>query len=227
MDTPEGSLIGNGGSRPMRSVEAAAVAGVLYSVLTIAALVALSRFPSLALSDEAITAWFDDTEHQATLILGLNLAALSSVAFLWFVAVIRRRLGDREDRFFATVFRGSAIVYVTLWLTGAAATAAPAVAMTTQDDGAMGRETATLASGFAAAILLVVVPRIQAVFVFSTSTLFLRTGALPKWVSYIGYLTGAVLFVFPLVFEPLGIALPVWVFVVSVVILVIRRNVAS
>jgi hypothetical protein len=29
---------------------------------------------------------------------------VSAVAFLWFVAVIRRRVGDREDRFFVTVF---------------------------------------------------------------------------------------------------------------------------
>jgi hypothetical protein len=225
METPEGAGIGSG--TRLRSVEATAVAGVLYSVFTIAAIVALSRFPSLALSDEALTAWFDDTEHQATLILGLNLAALSSVSFLWFVAVVRRRLGDREDRFFATVFRGSAIVYVSIWLTGAAVVAAPAVAMTIHDDGAISKEVATLDAGLGAALLLMVAPRIQSVFLFSTSTLILRTGTLPKWVSYLGYLLGTILFVFPLVYEPLGIALPVWVFIVSVAILVNRLQVSS
>lgn len=225
METPEGAGIGSG--TRLRSVEASAVAGVLYSVFTIAAIVALSRFPSLALSDEALTAWFDDTEHQATLILGLNLAALSSVSFLWFVAVVRRRLGDREDRFFATVFRGSAIVYVSIWLTGAAVVAAPAVAMTIHDDGAISKEVATLDAGLGAALLLMVAPRIQSVFLFSTSTLILRTGTLPKWVSYLGYLLGTILFVFPLVYEPLGIALPVWVFIVSVAILVNRLQVSS
>jgi hypothetical protein len=65
------------------------------------------------------------------------------------------------------------------------------------------------------------------VFLFSTPTLILRTGALPKWVSYLGYLTGTILFVFPLVYEPLGIALPVWVFIVSVAILVNRLQVSS
>jgi hypothetical protein len=225
METPEGAGIGSG--TRLRSVEAAAVAGVLYSVFTIAAIVALSKFPSLALSDEALTAWFDDTEHQATLILGLNLAALSSVSFLWFVAVVRRRLGDREDRFFATVFRGSAIVYVSIWLTGAAVVAAPAVAMTIHDDGAISKEVATLDAGLGAALLLMVAPRIQSVFLFSTSTLILRTGTLPKWVSYLGYLLGTILFVFPLVYEPLGIALPVWVFIVSVAILVNRLQVSS
>ena len=67
------------------------------------------------------------------LIGALTLASFSGIAFLWFVAVIRRRLGDHEDKFFSTVFFGSGIAYVVVWLAGAAAFAAPAVAMTTLD----------------------------------------------------------------------------------------------
>ena len=110
--------------RRLRSVESAAIAGVLYAVLATIALAVLDGFPDLSLSDDALTAWFDEADHQASLIIGLNLAAVSSIAFLWFVAVIRRRLGEREGRFFSTVFFGSAVVYVSIWLVGAAALSA-------------------------------------------------------------------------------------------------------
>ncbi|MEA2001596.1 MAG: hypothetical protein U9N84_06890 [Actinomycetota bacterium] len=206
----------------LRSVESAAIAGVIYAVLAVAALVILTRFPALTLSNADLTAWFDSIEHQAALILGLNLAAVSAIAFLWFVAVIRRRIGDREDRLFATVFLGSAIAYVAIWLVGAAVLAAPAVAMTISDTGTVNRETATLASGLAAALILVVAPRIQAVFILTTSTVILRTRVLPKWLAYYGYLTALIVFTVPLVSQPTGFGLPAYVLVVSITILVIK-----
>lgn len=211
--------------RRLRSVESAAIAGVLYAVLATIALAVLSGFPDLALSDDALTAWFDEADHQASLILGLNLAAASSIAFLWFVAVIRRRLGEREGRFFATVFFGSALVYVSIWLVAAAALSAPAVALTIEEAGSVDQDTVTLAHGFAAALILVAAPRIQAVFVFTTSTLILRTGVMPRWIAVFGYLMGLALFTVPLVTDPIGVGLPVYVLVVSVALLVTRRRV--
>ena len=208
----------------IRSIESAAIAGVVYAVLAIVAMAVLSRFPDLELSDEQVTAWFNEADHQAALILGLNLAAVSSVAFLWFVAVIRRRIGDREDRFFSTVFFGSAILYVAIWLVGVALLAAPVVALTIREAGSVSQDTATLALGSAAALILVAGPRVQAVFVFSTSTLILRTGALPKWLAFLGYLTGAGMFAMPIVHETLGIGLPAWVLIVSITILVSRST---
>ena len=38
----------------------------------------------------------------------------AGVFFLWFVGVIRDRFGDREDRFFATVFLGSSILFLAM-----------------------------------------------------------------------------------------------------------------
>ncbi len=48
--------------------------------------------------------------------VGLNMTPLGVVAFLWFMAVVRRRLGDHEDRFFATVFLGPMDFLFPLWL---------------------------------------------------------------------------------------------------------------
>jgi hypothetical protein len=76
----------------------------------------------------------------------------------------------------------------------------------------------------AAGILLVTAPRIQAVFIASTSTMFLRTGVMPNWLAYIGYAIALSMFVVPVVTTPLGLGLPLFVMIASVTILVIRAN---
>ncbi len=54
-----------------------------------------------------------------------RLRALSVVGFVWFMAVIRRRLGEREDQFFATGFLGSGIAFGLLTITAAVCASAP------------------------------------------------------------------------------------------------------
>jgi hypothetical protein len=209
-------------ARRARSVEAAAIAGVVYAVFTVLALIRLSRYPSLDLGDEELAAWFDDDAHQAWLIGALSLASIGSIAFLWFVAVIRRRLGDLEDKFFSTVFLGSGIVYVAVWLVGAGALAAPAAAMVQLDAAAVSPASASLAGGIGSSLILVVAPRLQAVFIFSTSTVIMQSQVLPSWLAILGYVSGLMLFVFPLVTQPAGLVFPAWVFIVSVVMMVKR-----
>jgi hypothetical protein len=201
-------------------MEAAAVAGMVYSVLAVAGLGFLSRVPDLGMSDEELTRWFEDSGHQAEAIVGLNLVSISAIAFLWFVAVIRRRLGDREDRFFGTVFFGSSIAFVGVWVVAAAVVAAPAIVSTVFDDASISADSESLAVGIGAALMLVVAPRLQAVFVITVSNVILRSGFLPRWLGHVGFATGLLMMVVPFVAEPIGLAFPAWVFLVSIVILV-------
>jgi hypothetical protein len=131
-------------------------------------------------------------------------------------------MGEREDRFFATVFLGSAILYIVTYIAGAVAVAAPAVAASIFDGAAVDQETATLTIGTANAMLLIIGPRLQAVFMLTTSTLILRTRVMPNWLAYFGYAAGVFLFLFPIVAQPLGIAFPLWVLVVSITIALTR-----
>lgn len=206
----------------LRSIESAAIAGVVYAVLTLVALVIFRRFPDPSLPNTDIAAWYNDPANHASLIIALNLVSMASVAFLWFVAVIRRRMGEREDRFFATVFLGSAILYLVTLIAGAVAMAAPAVGSSVMDSGLVDRATATLTVGTANAMLLIIGPRLQAVFMLTTSTLILRTRVMPNWLAYLGYATGILLFLFPIVAQPLGIVFPLWVLVVSITIALTR-----
>ena len=81
---------------------------------------------------------------------------------------------------------------------------------------------ASLAAGIGSGLLLVVAPRLQAVFVFTTSTVVMRSRILPRWLAVFGYVIGFGMFFTPIVSRPVGVAFPVWVLVASVVIIVRR-----
>ena len=77
-------------------VETAAAAGIAYSVLAVTTLLIMHQVPDAATESEW-SAWIDDVGHRRMLVLGLSLGSVAAVAFLWFVAVVRRRVGDREN----------------------------------------------------------------------------------------------------------------------------------
>lgn len=201
-----------------RPVESAAAAGIVFSFTSVASLVLLRATPYR--SDAEVTAWRIDDANRTRLAIGLSLASVAAVALLWFVAVVRRRVGDREDRFFATAFLGSAIVYACLWAVGTTLFAASALVA----GGELDLESGRLADAVATGLLFVVGPRIQAVFVASSATIFLRTSVLPNWLGYLGYVAAVILFTVPIIASPLGLAMPVYVLVVSVTILVVRSR---
>src|ERR1700756_4099381 len=103
---------------PLRTPRAAAVAGIIFSVLLITALILLriSAPPSPGVAG----IWLTDSAHRTAVAVGLNLVPFAGIAFLWFIGVIRDRIGDREDRFFATVFLGSGLLFVAMLFVAAA-----------------------------------------------------------------------------------------------------------
>ena len=50
--------------------------------------------------------------------MGLYLVPFAGIAFLWFIGVVRDRIGEREDKFFATVFFGSGLLFVAMLFAG-------------------------------------------------------------------------------------------------------------
>src|SRR5207244_6006962 len=81
---------------------AAAIAGILFALLLTAALV-LVRVGAPPDSGDT-GAWLTDPSSRRLVALALNLVPFAGIAFLWFIGVVRDRIGQREDRFFATVF---------------------------------------------------------------------------------------------------------------------------
>lgn len=212
-------------ARWYRSIEAAAAAGLVFAVLSFGALLLLTSPPDPSVPDSELTAWYADSANRKSLTIGLSLSIMAALSFLWFVAVIRRRVGDREDRFFATVFLGSGILLTGVMLVGAAALASAAITVDLADGRVPDASVLAALNGFGTTLLLVVLLRVQAVFVASTSTLALRTSAFSRWLSFLGYGIALAIFVMPSVSEPIGLAFPVWVGVLSTALLVRRADI--
>src|SRR6516162_2956681 len=100
----------------LRTPRAAAVAGVVFSVLLLAVFW-LMRL-SVPADPHESGAWLRG--GVAYVVLALNLVPFAGVAFLWFVGVLRDRLGGREDRFFATVFFGGGLLLLAMLFSAAA-----------------------------------------------------------------------------------------------------------
>lgn len=206
--------------RWFRSIQGAAFAGLAYAVLSFASLVLLTRQPEPGATDAELARWYADSTNTGSVLVGLNLAIFAGIAFLWFVAVIRRRIGEREDRFFATVFFGSGILYVALLLVGSTALSALSVVTSGFDAPVPDPHDQMLALGLGATLMLTVVPRVQAIFIVTTSTLILRTGVFRRAIALLGYAVALTLLFIPILFEPIGLAFPIWVSVVSASLLI-------
>ena len=134
-----------------------------------------------------------DSGNRFTVFLGLNLAPFGVVAFLWFMAVIRRRLGEREDQFFATVFFGSGIAFGLLAITAAVCAAAPTFVVQFSGEESLDGSTVALAHGLWFGLWGVSASRLAGVFMSVTSTIGMRFEALPKWLARLGFVLGALL----------------------------------
>ena len=179
----------------------AAVAGVAYALAAGAVLLIIDSIPK-GMSETQWIEWVSDSANTTPVYWSATLASIAGVAFLWFIAVIRRRLGKREDKFFASVFWGSALVYLGLWLVAVSLVAAPAV-LDSLTGATMTWGGYLVVEGTAGTLLVYVGPRIQAVFVASSSVMFLRTGVVPKWLGLVGVVLAMGMFLLPVLWTPM------------------------
>ena len=78
-----------------------------------------------------------------TVALALNLMPFAGIAFLWFIGVLRDRLGEQEDRFFATVFLGSGLLFLAMLFFSAAMVGGLIIAYTADPSRLLGSATFT------------------------------------------------------------------------------------
>src|SRR5437867_6413963 len=122
----------------LRTPRAAAVAGIAFSALLISSLVLLRT--SVPAKSAVPGTWLTDSGKRTAVAIGLNLVPFAGIAFLWFIGVIRDRIGTHEDRFFATVFLGSGLLFVGM-LFVAAAVAGGLIAASSRPAGLPGADT--------------------------------------------------------------------------------------
>lgn len=194
---------------------AAAVAGIVFSLLLIASL-ALIRL-SVPADPQAEGTWLADSWRSVN--LALNLLPFAGIAFLWFIGVVRDRIGEYEDRFFATVFFGSGLLFLAMLF----ASAAVAGGILSSYGAAPGQliESGIYSFGRAMTyeIMNVYAMKMAGVFMISTCTLSLRTGIIPRWMAFLGLLLALFLLLSLGFFYWAPLVFPLWVLLISIYLL--------
>jgi hypothetical protein len=201
--------------RRLTTPRAAAIAGILFGLLFSASLVLLRR---------CLTRRVQYRHHlghlQARQIRwALGMMPFAGIAYLWFIGVVRDRLGELEDRFFSSVFYGSsllflAMVFVSMALAGGILVTYPMVTGETPDYSAI---------IFGRAVMLqisnVYALRMAGVMMISLATIWIRTGLMPRWLTVTTYLLAITLLVVVNLNLWVTLIFPAWVTLVSLFIL--------
>lgn len=199
----------------LKAPRAGAVAGIVFSILLIISLVLIRISVPATPGDTG--AWLFESEKSIRLALGL--LPFAGIAFLWFIGVLRDRMGAQEDRFFATVFLGSGLLFLAMLFSYSAVLGGLMMAYAAIPDRLVDSGIYTFARSVAFQISSVYAIRMAAVFMISTCTLGIRIGMFPRWMEFLGYALALLLLLRSgnLSWEPL--VFPLWVFVISVYVL--------
>lgn len=199
----------------VRTPRAAAVAGVAFSILFTLAftLVRLAVPTDVAAGDE----WLDSDTQRQRVGIALRLIPFAGISFLWFIGVVRDRIGHQEDRFYASVFLGSGLLFIAVFFAaGATATAL----IETEELRTQSPEVWRYGRHVSMTLLTTFALRMAAVFVLSTTTITRKLDGWPEWLTMTGFATALALFVGADLWPWIALAFPTWVMLFSIHILV-------
>ena len=199
---------------------AAAVAGVIFSVLMALSLVIIRLAVPPYQSDTGT--WLHDPYKRNAVRLAVQLVPFAGIAFLWFIGVLRNRLGTKEDQFFASVFLGSGLLFVASLYASAAFSGALVEAIASGHVRLVNSDVYYLTRGLISAFLNVFAIKMAGVFIVSTSTIVWRTGILPRWVAFTGFAFAVVLLLAITNWPWIALLVPSWLMVVSARILLAK-----
>src|SRR5450631_4581489 len=207
---------------PLRTPRAAAAAGIAFALLTATSLIML-RLATPA-NPNNVGQWLSDSGRRRAVSVALNLVPFAGIAFLWFIGVLRDRIGEREDRFFATVFLGSGLLFVAMLFAAAAIGGGLIADMSSSPPGA---GTLALGRDVTSILLNVYAMRMAAVFTLTTVTIARRTEIVSRWLTVAGLVTAVLLLVGVGISPWVELIFPAWILALSVDVLRAGRRAAN
>jgi hypothetical protein len=195
---------------------AAAVAGILFSLLSMASMVLIRT----SIPADPLAAAAEVINHSKRLAFGLDLLPFAGITFLWFVGVLRDRLGEHEDRFVATVFLGSALLFLAMVFTAGSSAGGIIRLLSSGSVGVIGTGAYALARIQIYEAMHTYAIKMAGVFMITTSTISLRTGIVPRWMAFLGFALALMLLLSVGTIEWMFLVFPLWVLSISVYILI-------
>ncbi len=195
---------------------AGAVAGILFAALFGASVVLVRLSVPAASADMA--AWTESTLSRA--MFALRLIPFAGIFFLWFVGVIRDRLGAAEDKLFATVTLGSGLVFLALSLAACAVAGGLLESLLNGGSQALPLGVYLFARSVTDLAFNTFAVKLASVFMLSLGTLWRSTRVMPRPLTYLTYLLALVMLAAFSQSLWLLLIFPGWVLLVSVYILI-------
>jgi hypothetical protein len=206
-------------ARPLRRLttpRAAAAAGVLFALLFGATLILVrTTLPEHA---QLGTQWV--TTGRDRLKIAAILMPFAGITFLWFIGVVRDGFGRLEDRFFSTVFIGAGLVFLAVTFVATSVGVALGSSHAFATDSVAHAELVAFGQVLMLTLTKTYALRMAAVFMISLATIWLKTGLMPRSLVGVTYLVAVGLILSSDISMWLTLAFPVWVLVVSVLLLV-------
>ena len=210
--------MGGAAERGLTTPRAAGVAGIVFAVLFVLALTFLREAVGVTLDTQAVMENLAGPGSTRALV-GLYMVPFAGIAFLWFIGVVRDRVGALEDKFFATVFLGSGLLFVAMLFAGAAVLGGLIAGNRFGTAAPTDVSTVGLARSVGYSFLFTYSTKAAGVFTMAASTI-VRRSRWPFWTSVSGFAVAAVLILSVSFYEPIVMLFPAWVAAISVYVLV-------
>jgi hypothetical protein len=204
-------------NRALRTPRAAAIAGIIFAVLQAASIVLLKAALPDSLSP---TEWV--TTHSNNLSIAMSLLPFAGISFLWFMGVVRDRLGEFEDQFFATLYLGSGLLYLAMSFAAAAVMGAFLTAYEFYPEAVLENGVYAFSYVLVQKLNSVYAIRMAGMHMMASGTIWVRTQVMPRWLAITTYILALILLFGIGLTGWANLIFPAWVFVISLIVL--HRN---
>jgi hypothetical protein len=154
------------------------VAGIIFSVLFTTSMVLIRLALPEDLRGTNVAAWLQG--NTTTISLALTFVPFVGIAFLWFMGVVRSRLGTLEDQFFSIVFFGSGLLFPAMMFASAAIAGGILSSYAIEADTLIKSGVVTFGRAIMYTITNVYGVRMAGVFMISLATLWMPTYVMPR-----------------------------------------------
>ena len=199
----------------LKAPRAGAIAGIVFSTLFIISLVLIR----ISVPANPLDAGTRFSGAWKTVSLAMYLLPFAGIAFLWFIGVLRDRIGAYEDRFFATVFFGSGLLFLAMLFAFSAVAGGIMMVYGALPGQLMESGIYTFGRTVAYQIMNVYAVKMAGVFMITTCTLAIRIGIFPRWMAFLGYGLALLLLLISAYLSWTLLVFPLWVLLISVHIL--------
>jgi hypothetical protein len=205
-------------NQKLKTPRAAALAGILFAVLFSGSVVLVRLVVPADPADAG--EWLRDRARIVT--LALSLLPFAGIAFLWFMGVVRDRIGHSEDQFFSTVFFGSGLLFLATTFGYAALAGGLLATYAVEPSRVIDSGVYTFVHQVTYRANNIYAVKMAGVFMISLGTIWVRTRVMPRWLAFLTFVL-AVGLLLSIGSSPwVALIFPAWVGAVSTYILVLN-----